>query len=146
MRGGGAFPSGPGQTLVDLSAFEVCEGLRHASSTIGPLPRLHLRSPKVGLPLGYHAVHVIVGYDGRQIEAQLRTRVMHDWALAVERDPRFVITVLTVDSGVGHPVRARRVVTKEAAARRHTGDVLPDHRTRRSGVVHCRQSMAGCRS
>jgi len=34
---------------------------------------------------GYRGVHVIVGYDGRQIEVQLRTRVMHDWAIAVER-------------------------------------------------------------
>lgn len=34
---------------------------------------------------GYRAVHVIVQYDGRCIEIQLRTRLMHEWAVAVER-------------------------------------------------------------
>jgi hypothetical protein len=30
-------------------------------------------------------VHVIVSYDDRAIEVQLRTRVMHEWAITVER-------------------------------------------------------------
>ncbi|WP_116998432.1 RelA/SpoT domain-containing protein [Desertimonas flava] len=34
---------------------------------------------------GYRGVHVIVAYDGRTIEMQLRTVVMHEWAIAVER-------------------------------------------------------------
>lgn len=34
---------------------------------------------------GYRGVHVIVLYDDRKIEVQLRTRVMHEWATAVER-------------------------------------------------------------
>lgn len=34
---------------------------------------------------GYRAVHVVVAYDGRCIEVQLRTRLMHEWAVAVER-------------------------------------------------------------
>lgn len=34
---------------------------------------------------GYRGVHVIVHYDGRQIELQLRTHVMHEWAITVER-------------------------------------------------------------
>lgn len=34
---------------------------------------------------GYRGVHVIVQYDGRKIEIQLRTRVMHEWAIYVER-------------------------------------------------------------
>jgi GTP pyrophosphokinase len=34
---------------------------------------------------GYRGVHVIVQYDGRNIEIQLRTRVMHEWAIYVER-------------------------------------------------------------
>ena len=34
---------------------------------------------------GYRGVHVIVQYDGRSIEVQLRTRIMHEWAVAVER-------------------------------------------------------------
>lgn len=34
---------------------------------------------------GYRGVHVIVVYRGRRLEVQLRTRVMHEWAIAVER-------------------------------------------------------------
>jgi len=34
---------------------------------------------------GYRAVHVIVEYDGRTIENQLRTQFMHEWAFTVER-------------------------------------------------------------
>lgn len=34
---------------------------------------------------GYRAVHVIVQYDGRNIEVQLRTQYMHEWAYTVER-------------------------------------------------------------
>jgi putative GTP pyrophosphokinase len=34
---------------------------------------------------GYRAVHVVVTYDGRCIEVQLRTQLMHEWAVAVER-------------------------------------------------------------
>lgn len=36
-------------------------------------------------PSGYRGVHVVVDYHGRQIEVQLRTIVMHEWAIAVER-------------------------------------------------------------
>jgi len=34
---------------------------------------------------GYRGVHVIVTYDGRLVEVQLRTKVMHEWAITVER-------------------------------------------------------------
>lgn len=34
---------------------------------------------------GYRALHVIVIRDGRRIEIQLRDRVEHEWAVAVER-------------------------------------------------------------
>lgn len=36
-------------------------------------------------PSGYRGVHVIVQYDDRLTEVQLRTRVMHEWAYTVER-------------------------------------------------------------
>jgi len=34
---------------------------------------------------GYRGVHVIVTYDERLVEVQLRTKVMHEWAITVER-------------------------------------------------------------
>jgi ppGpp synthetase/RelA/SpoT-type nucleotidyltranferase len=41
-------------------------------------------------PSGYRAVHVVVTYEdgnhvSRPIEVQLRTKTMHEWAIAVER-------------------------------------------------------------
>ncbi|MGA7835878.1 MAG: RelA/SpoT domain-containing protein [Acidimicrobiales bacterium] len=34
---------------------------------------------------GYRGVHVVVTYDERLIEVQLRTKLMHEWAVTVER-------------------------------------------------------------
>lgn len=34
---------------------------------------------------GYRGIHVIVSYDGRLTEVQLRTELMHQWAYTVER-------------------------------------------------------------
>jgi putative GTP pyrophosphokinase len=42
----------------------------------------YLATPK---PSGYRGVHVIVTYDGFQIEVQLRTRLQHAWGTAIER-------------------------------------------------------------
>lgn len=33
---------------------------------------------------GYRAIHVVVEYDDRPVEMQLRTRLQHDWAYTVE--------------------------------------------------------------
>jgi putative GTP pyrophosphokinase len=42
----------------------------------------YITSPQAS---GYRAVHLIVTYDDRPIEIQLRTQRMHQWAVAVER-------------------------------------------------------------
>ncbi len=34
---------------------------------------------------GYRGVHIVTMYDDRRVEVQLRTRVMHEWAVTVER-------------------------------------------------------------
>jgi putative GTP pyrophosphokinase len=36
-------------------------------------------------PSGYRGVHVMLRYDERVIEVQLRTQRMHDWAIVIER-------------------------------------------------------------
>ncbi|MCF8784121.1 RelA/SpoT domain-containing protein [Rhodococcus ruber] len=58
--------------------------------------RDYIANPK---PSGYRAVHLVVEHRDRLIELQLRTKVMHEWAVMVER-----ITVTTgtdVKSGYG---------------------------------------------
>lgn len=42
----------------------------------------YIASPRAS---GYRGVHVVVEYDNRRIEVQLRTPAMHEWAIAVER-------------------------------------------------------------
>lgn len=42
----------------------------------------YIASPRAS---GYRGVHLVVIYDKRSIEVQLRTRVMHEWAITVER-------------------------------------------------------------
>lgn len=42
----------------------------------------YVDEPKVS---GYRGVHVIVVYDDRVVEVQLRSQAQHDWAYAVEQ-------------------------------------------------------------
>lgn len=42
----------------------------------------YVESPRAS---GYRGVHLIVEYDSRKIEIQLRTQIMHGWAITVER-------------------------------------------------------------
>lgn len=64
---------------------------------------------------GYRAVHVIVKYDDRRIEVQLRTRIQHEWAFTVEGvTSRFG---LDVKAGGGPPeVREWFAAVSEAMA------------------------------
>ena len=51
---------------------------------VGKPPRVrdYITKPRSS---GYRGVHLIVCYDSRDIEVQLRTQTMHQWAIAVER-------------------------------------------------------------
>lgn len=60
----------------------VDERLRALSSNRVVHSRDHIVEPKAS---GYRSLHTVVERNGRMIETQLRTIVMHDWAVAVER-------------------------------------------------------------
>ena len=82
---------------LPLSSMQDIAGVRAVLNSIDEVrrveARLKARRPVVGYrdyistprSSGYRGVHVVVEYDSRQIEVQLRTRVMHDWAITVER-------------------------------------------------------------
>jgi ppGpp synthetase/RelA/SpoT-type nucleotidyltranferase len=82
---------------LPLSSMQDIGGVRAVLDSIDEVrrveARLKRRRPPVGYSdyiadpraSGYRGVHVIVMYDRRQIEVQLRTRVMHEWAITVER-------------------------------------------------------------
>jgi ppGpp synthetase/RelA/SpoT-type nucleotidyltranferase len=85
------------QPTMALSRMQDIGGCRAIVENIGELRRVERRVVLRRPPLrvddyvnsprssGYRAVHLIVQYDDRSIEIQLRTRLMHDWAIAVER-------------------------------------------------------------
>lgn len=85
------------QPTMALSKMQDIAGCRAVLDSIDEVRRVQKRLSKNRNPIkvydyistprpsGYRGVHLIIEYDGRLIEVQLRTRVMHDWAITVER-------------------------------------------------------------
>lgn len=85
------------QPTMQLATMQDIGGCRAVLDSIDEIRRIERRlhrtrrvrrtSDYISSPRssGYRGVHVIVEYDSRAIEVQLRTRVMHEWAIAVER-------------------------------------------------------------
>lgn len=82
---------------MHLATMQDIGGCRAVLNSIGEIRRVERRLARNRPPVGYRdyvaepklsgyrGVHVVVEYDGRMIEVQLRTRVMHEWAFTVER-------------------------------------------------------------
>jgi putative GTP pyrophosphokinase len=79
---------------------------------------------------GYRGVHVIVQYPDREsvdrrIEVQLRTLVMHDWAIAVEKFAGRLGEDLKSSKGPGEVTEWLAIVS-EAMALEEAGEGIPD--------------------
>lgn len=74
-------------------------------------------------PSGYRAVHIVVRYDERCIEIQLRTRLMHEWAVAVERLGAQLDEDLKSGSGPGELLLWLKAIS-EALAIEDRGEVV----------------------
>lgn len=96
--------------------------------------RIKLNRPVVGCDdyianprsSGYRGVHVIVQYghaEPRSIEVQLRTRVMHEWAITVERLGGALGENFKKDGDT--PVQRFMAAVSEAMAIEERGDVPP---------------------
>lgn len=72
---------------------------------------------------GYRGVHVVVEYDARCIEIQLRTRLMHLWAITVERQSTVLGENLKQDGT--HAVQQFMAAMSEAMALDEAGTVIP---------------------
>jgi ppGpp synthetase/RelA/SpoT-type nucleotidyltranferase len=80
-----------------LASMQDIGGCRAVLSDVDQVRRVERRLKRNRPPLrvsdyiatpkdsGYRGIHVVVDYDGRAIEVQLRTQVMHQWAITVER-------------------------------------------------------------
>lgn len=65
------------------SLNEVRRVQRRLSKNRPPLRTFdYIENPK---PSGYRGIHVVVQYDDRPVEVQLRTVGMHEWAMTVEQ-------------------------------------------------------------
>lgn len=85
------------EPTLPLSSMQDIGGCRAVLNSIDEVRRVEARLKKNRPPVsysdyitnprqsGYRGVHVVVDYDGRQVEVQLRSRVMHEWAITVER-------------------------------------------------------------
>ncbi|WP_195210401.1 RelA/SpoT domain-containing protein [Actinomarinicola tropica] len=85
------------EPTMQLANMQDIGGCRAVLDSIDEVRRVQRRLSKNRPPLrvsdyisesrrsGYRGVHVVVQYDGRPIEVQLRTQVMHEWAITVER-------------------------------------------------------------
>lgn len=85
------------EPTMQLANIQDIAGCRSVLDTVDEVRRVQHRLIRNRPPLrvndyittprssGYRGVHVIVQYDGRAVEVQLRTRVMHEWAITVER-------------------------------------------------------------
>ncbi len=77
---------------------------------------------------GYRAMHIVLRQDGRRIEVQLRTRMMHAWALMVE----------TLSAQAGHDLKSVwreagspfLVAVSEAMAVEEAGQPVPEELVR----------------
>ncbi|RFZ48250.1 GTP pyrophosphokinase YjbM [Mycobacterium marinum] len=85
---------------------------RYADDRVTVRTRDYVANPK---PDGYRAVHVVVRYQGRLIEVQLRTQVQHEWAYTVESvTSRFGLDIKV--GGGPAPVRDWFAAVSEAMA------------------------------
>lgn len=80
----------------------------------------YITSPRAS---GYRGVHVVVEYDDRCIEIQLRTRLMHLWAITVERQSALVGENLKQDGF--HAVQQFMAAMSEAMALDEAGEPIP---------------------
>ncbi|WP_083746574.1 RelA/SpoT domain-containing protein [Mycobacterium terramassiliense] len=85
---------------------------RYSGDPVTARTKDYVAQPK---PDGYRAVHVIVRYQGRLIEVQLRTQVQHEWAYTVESvTSRFGLDIKA--GGGPPPVRDWFAAVSEAMA------------------------------
>jgi putative GTP pyrophosphokinase len=124
------------EPTLALSRMQDIGGCRAVLESIAEIRRVQERLCQRRPPLavsdyvtnrrdsGYRGVHVVVEYDGRAIEIQLRTRVMHEWAITVERLASRTDTFLKGDGD--HPIQRLMKVIAEAMEIEETGGTVDD--------------------
>ncbi len=84
---------------------------------------------------GYRAVHIVVAYQERAIEIQLRTEPMHAWALAAEHYSGVVGENLKQDGT--HPIQLFLAVASDMMALQEQGEPISEEMAR----LHARRRV-----
>jgi len=123
------------EPTLDLSRMQDVGGCRAVVDTTTELRRLEGRIVQRRTPVahtdyiavpresGYRGVHIVVRYQERSIEVQLRTRTMHAWALAAEHYSQLVGLNLKQDGD--HPIQEFLKTAAEMMALQEYGTRYP---------------------
>lgn len=112
------------RAVVDgLPSLRAVQSRVQGSGRVVREPYDYVSAPKGS---GYRGVHLIVEYDERPVEVQIRTRIQHEWAYTVER----VGSRLGVDLKSGHgPEEVLRLfrLVSEAMEIEEAGRLVPEY-------------------
>lgn len=123
------------EPTLDLSRMQDFGGCRAVVNDMAELRRLEARLVKNRKPVGYadytvtprssgyRGVHVIVEYQERLVEVQLRTNWMHEWALSAEYYSGLLGENLKQDGS--HPIQLFLASASDIMALRAVGDPIP---------------------
>ena len=123
------------EPTMALSSMQDIGGCRAVLNTVDEVRRVQRRLSRNRPPVrvtdyitaprssGYRGVHVVVQYDDRNIEVQLRTRMMHEWAITVEALSGRLATDLKGGSGPA-PVLALLEAISQAMALEEEGALV----------------------
>lgn len=123
------------EPTLDLSRMQDIGGCRAVVETKDDLRQLEARILQSLTPVthtdyieypresGYRGVHIVVPYQERSIELQLRTQVMHEWALATEHYSQLQGVNLKQDGE--HPIQLFLKVAADMMALSEDGLLVP---------------------
>ncbi|MGN6607940.1 MAG: RelA/SpoT domain-containing protein [Jatrophihabitans sp.] len=124
------------EPTLALSRMQDVGGVRAVLRSVAEIQavekRIRMRRPVRGYSdyitaprqSGYRGVHIIVEYGGRNIEIQLRTYVMHEWAITVERIGARLGTNLKQDGR--HAIQLLMRAISEAMAIEESGGIVDE--------------------
>jgi len=124
------------EPTLDLSRMQDIGGCRAVVGSMEDLRALEARLKKYRTPVGYadytvnprvsgyRGVHVIVQYQSRNIEIQLRTIWMHSWALAAEGYSGLLGENLKQDGN--HPIQLFLATASDMMALQAEGEPVPE--------------------
>jgi len=115
------------EPTLALATMQDIGGCRAVLDSIDEIRRVQRRVSKHRPPIrvsdyvseprssGYRGVHLIVMYDQCSIEVQLRTKVMHEWAITVERLSERLGSDLKSGSGPGPALDLLETISRAMA-------------------------------